>query len=453
MSSRSLEQPLLRERKSTAAQLIFEQTTVQHKTDEMAKAGVWENQDDGSREATDIGFGVKFLKHFNNAHADKILEYETRELESKPWAIILEETRRASVLVMPHVLRSILYCSVLAVTFMGVSLLLEEEVMTVITSVNSVVSAGLFFLLGPYVGLCITRWWQMRIEFLGGTWGAIADLNMYAAVWFHSGSKGDLAARELVQRYGLLAHFLLYKDARGQLNLDDAIGKGLLLPHEAVVLQPLPSRTQMVFAWLTDFFNRALTDEGAAALGTTPVPHAAMQAPIILKRCLDGRGAAGGALALVYTQLPFPYVHLLSLLVQVACLVNATVEGARTGWILSTPVCLTSEASSTPMQHRYRYELQDGCPPALFVYHWMATLLIFFGLVVSIIIYPVIYHGLLSIGVMLSNPLGTDLIDFPGSFYQHVMKAEILGFCKSTDARHRKAKAGEANSSHQSTGD
>ena len=128
MSSRSLEQPLLRERKSTAAQLIFEQTTVQHKTDEMASAGVWENQDDGSREATDIGFGVKFLKHFNNAHADKILEYETRELESKPWAIILEETRRASVLVMPHVLRSILYCSVLAVTFMGVSLLLEEEV-------------------------------------------------------------------------------------------------------------------------------------------------------------------------------------------------------------------------------------------------------------------------------------------------------------------------------------
>jgi hypothetical protein len=30
----------------------------------------------------------------------------------------------------------------------------------------------------------------------------------------------------------------------------------------------------------------------------------------------------------------------------------------------------------------------------------------------------VIYHGLLSIGVMLSNPLGPDLIDFPGSFYQ-----------------------------------
>ena len=173
----SLSQPLLGERKSTAAQFVLDQA-VDSKPDELTKAGVWENQDDGSREATDIGFGVKFLKHFGNAHADKILEYETKQLEERPWAIILEETRRASVLVMPRVVRSILFCSVLAVTFMGVSLLLEEEVMTVITSVNSVVSAGLFFLLGPYVGLCITRWWQMRIEFLGGTWGAVSTFRI-----------------------------------------------------------------------------------------------------------------------------------------------------------------------------------------------------------------------------------------------------------------------------------
>ena len=58
----------------------------------------------------------------------------------------------------------------------------------------------------------------------------------------------------------------------------------------------------MVFAWLAAFFQRALTEEGAEALGTTPVPHAHMQAPLVLKRCAEGRGAAGGALALVYTQ-------------------------------------------------------------------------------------------------------------------------------------------------------
>ena len=118
----------------------------------------------------------------------------------------------------------------------------------------------------------------MRTEFLGGVWGAVSDLNLYASIWFHSGSEEDAAARSLVQRYtawlgvgfptptptptpaptlpyipltlpltryGLLAHLLLYKDARGQTSLEDAIGKGLLLPHEANVLQPLPSRTQV----------------------------------------------------------------------------------------------------------------------------------------------------------------------------------------------------------------
>ena len=428
----ALQRPLLSRESTTAAERLL---GVGEADGEYSVSGVttWEQPDDGTREATEMGFGVKFLKHHSNSHADKVLEYETRQLEARPWAIILEETRRASVLAMPHVLRSMIRCSIIAIIFMGLSLLLEEEVMEVITSANLTVSGGLFFLLGPYVGLCIARWWQMRTEFLGGTWGAIADLNLYASIWFNSGSKADVAARALVQRYGLLAHFLLYKDARGQSSLDDAVGKGLLLPHEATLLEPLPSRSQMVFTWLSDFFNRALAEDGPQLLGTSPVAHAQMQAPVVIKRCLDGRGAAGGALALVYTQLPFPYVHLLSMLVQVACVVNAMVQGARTGWILSTPTCL-GDAKLAEGTHHYRFELQEGCPPALFVYHFTASTLILGGLVVSILIYPIIYHGLLSIGVMLSNPLSTDLIDFPGSFYQSVMKAELNGFAKSADA-------------------
>ena len=102
--------------------------------------------------------------------------------------------------------------------------------------------------------------------------------------------------------------------------------------------------------------------------------------------------------------------------------------------------------------------------------------------------HQVIYHGLLSIGVMLSNPLGTalrpkpkpepepnprepepepepepkpepepepepetanpnhagtDLIDFPGSFYQHVMKSQLSGFAKCVDAHKINLKAGK----------
>ena len=66
------------------------------------------------------------------------------------------------------------------------------------TTMNTTVSAGLFFLLGPYVALCLGRWWQMRMDLLGGVWGAVADLNTWAGLWFNSGSKADKEARALV---------------------------------------------------------------------------------------------------------------------------------------------------------------------------------------------------------------------------------------------------------------
>ena len=52
------------------------------------------------------------------------------------------------------------------------------------------------------------------------------------------------------------------------------------------------------------------------------------------------------------------------------------------------------------------------------------TVMLVLGLLISIMVYAAIYHGLLSVGTMLSNPLGSHFSDFPGSFYQHVIKAE-----------------------------
>ena len=57
----------------------------------------------------------------------------------------------------------------------------------------------------------------------------------------------------------------------------------LLRPHEAEALAPLASKAQVVWAWQTHFWTRALGGD----LGTTPVPHAAMLAPLVMKRCVD----------------------------------------------------------------------------------------------------------------------------------------------------------------------
>eukprot|EP00966_Prymnesium_polylepis_P081237 1882122-Prymnesium_polylepis.1 len=71
-----------------------------------------------------------------------------------------------------------------------------------------------------------------------------------------------------------------------------------------------PTAVPVPFAHSAEFWNSALSDSGG--LATSKVPNAGYYAPQVVKRCMDGRGAAGGALALVYTQLPFPYVHLLA---------------------------------------------------------------------------------------------------------------------------------------------
>jgi hypothetical protein len=291
-------------------------------------------------------------------------------VEARPWSIIFSATRRASVLAFPTAWKAVVKCLVISVVALASSIFIEKEADEALTRIDGTISAGLFFLLGPYVGLCVARWWQMRIDLLGGVWGAAADLNMYAAIWFNSGSPADLEARQLNLRYGLAAHALLYLGARGVDDLDELVQDGILLPSEAMALDGLPSKSQMVFTWLAEFWNKALSDDGGLStsrgeppqcehkaeaeacaceawacsvdVGTrsrtshgpprrlhvrTAVPHAAMFAPAVIKRCMDGRGAAGGALALVYTQLPFPYVHLLSLLVEVACVVNGITVG------------------------------------------------------------------------------------------------------------------------------
>ena len=166
----------------------------------------------------------------------------------------------------------------------------ERTEPTELKTLAEFLSASLIFVLALYVSTAASRWWEMRKSCLGGLWGAIDDLCMWSAAWFASGSASDVAAQRLVRRYGLLSHALLYKEARQEAEqLDDVIQAGLLLEHEAHALQPLASKPAVVWAWMTHLWTRLLADE----LGTTSVPHAAQLAPMIMQRCMQGRGAIG----------------------------------------------------------------------------------------------------------------------------------------------------------------
>eukprot|EP00308_Calcidiscus_leptoporus_P008578 CAMPEP_0119361346 /NCGR_PEP_ID=MMETSP1334-20130426/8675_1 /TAXON_ID=127549 /ORGANISM="Calcidiscus leptoporus, Strain RCC1130" /LENGTH=460 /DNA_ID=CAMNT_0007376333 /DNA_START=51 /DNA_END=1433 /DNA_ORIENTATION=- len=383
------------------------------------------------------GYGIKVLRHPDSERGDKLIEYDAEQVQVRPWAIASKVQLSATLSASGLLPRLGMYV-VVSILFAALSLWFDDSTVLTVASLNATVSSGLFFLLGPFVTLCLSRWWSMRMDLLGGVWGAIADINLYAGLWFRSGSKADREARALILRYGLAAHNLLYKEARGEggSGLDELVQKGVLHAHEAAILKPLPSKTQMVFSWLLHFWERALRED-RGGLGTSPIPHACTQAPLVLKRCMDGRGAAGGALALVFTQLPFPYVHLLSLLVSLACLVNAVVEGAHMGYVLSRLTCPAPSpvaAAAIALAQAGVSESQPECLPAILMQSHLSTLMILVGWLVSVLVYPIIYSGLLFIGTMLSNPLGKDYIDFPGSFYQHIMKAECKGFYRCIDA-------------------
>ena len=72
---------------------------------------------------------------------------------------------------------------------------------------------------------------------------------------------------------------------------------------------------------------RALNNE----LGTTPIAHASQLAPMVMQRCMNGRGAIGLTLTYIDSQQPFPYVHLLALLTDMALCVNSATVGLQTG--------------------------------------------------------------------------------------------------------------------------
>lgn len=370
--------------------------------------------------ATGVTFQAGY-DSFEGAIPPQVLKYDARVVLSTrgAWNALLTQTRDATAVFGAHLGRKVLSFGAVALGCMLLGPTIEADVDESVASLSNVIAAGLFFLLGPYVGTSVSRWWQIRKDCVGGLWGAIDDLSAYAAAWFSRRSAPDRAARALVLRLGLCSHALLYKQARGEdgdlEDLQDLVMGGLLLEHEAVALADLPSKSQVVWAWMTLFWTRAL--EGS--LDCSAVPHAAAVSPMIFSKCMAGRGAIGMALAFIDTQQPFPYVHLLAVITDVALLVNAVSVGLHTGRQLAS----TSHCAGQP----------SPCAAALFVESRLNVCVLVLLAAVRVAAFTLIYNGLLAIGISLDNPIGDDPADLPGLAYQVFMRNECEGFYAGVD--------------------
>merc|ERR1719161_1826631 len=198
---------------------------------------------------------------------------------------------------------------VVLVTVNDVDSLSIEVLISITRSLNLLVP----FALGLYLMLTLQRWWSLRSLTLGQIFHGLVNVAMlFACV----ASASDFAVeRELVCRYGMLSVFLFSKAAIGDSFLQDLINRKILDKDEADCLFQIGlfQRPMVMWAWIM----RIIYDT-CVGLGTPPSLISRL-----ITRCLEARDGVQHVHTMLCTQLPYAYVHLITVLVNVSNLTMA----------------------------------------------------------------------------------------------------------------------------------
>lgn len=244
------------------------------------------------------------------------------------------------------------------------------------------------FVMGLYMSLCVGRWWSIRNDCIGGLWGAMADLTFYLSTYL-PGDGANKEARELIHRWCVLSHELVYKQARGEDDLSDLVDDNLCTQEECDLLQHMPSRACMVWVWISSYLCHL-----AYGNGPSRIPYPVTIFPQLQALCTKARGSIGASFAYTDTQLPFRYVHFLSVMVWV----HSVAQGVISGFVFS------------------KYWRQNRAERAVFEFCFL-------------IFYPATYFALLHMCEKMSNPLrAATSFDFPRKKWTQYMHMENKGF-------------------------
>ncbi|EPR60851.1 hypothetical protein TGGT1_310250 [Toxoplasma gondii GT1] len=256
----------------------------------------------------------------------------------------------------------------------------------------------------------------------------------------------------LILRLGMVAMNLTF-DAAERDNGDVTYleNSGLLDAQEIRLLQPAPSKAQVVWVWLSQL-GSLLAKRGRLlfAANTTRKWH---------EICARGRGEVAACWAYVETQLPFSYVHLLSLLVHINNLFLSILTGvgaaacvsqlaeayeARATWfappgpLIGGPPVLATSVATSPTgqtgagisgrgQTRGGGEGAGRLMPMQRTAVWEVTQMLLMHLMLLLVI-PIFYHGMINLAQTIGHPFGYKSVAFPKDLYVHRMEAECSSF-------------------------
>eukprot|EP00931_Biecheleriopsis_adriatica_P045152 TRINITY_DN25881_c0_g1_i1.p1 TRINITY_DN25881_c0_g1~~TRINITY_DN25881_c0_g1_i1.p1 ORF type:complete len:576 (-),score=114.77 TRINITY_DN25881_c0_g1_i1:43-1704(-) len=233
------------------------------------------------------------------------------------------------------------------------------------------------FLFGLFVSTSLSRWWALRSNGIGNAADYITNLSCFLTA---------NAARRLVDeadwllfkrvhgrivRYGLAGLSCIAKESRGKTgSIDDLVELGLLVEADKVLLESVEphARAETLWCWMSVL--------AAEAMEMVKLPSPNMNTLYVDIR--DGMEGVHCIHQFLQTQLPFPYVHMITLLVNVHNIVVAAVAGLK-----------------------FSVALQSARPAECIAQ------------ILQALIVPTMYQGLIQICMFLSDPFGDDIIDFP----------------------------------------
>jgi len=255
-----------------------------------------------------------------------------------------------------------------------------------LATVTTYITALLGFMIGMFVSTSLGRWWSLREKCVGGLHSAISDIQLWLAIRLTDPE--DKHLKDTALRLCLLSHRLVFAEAQrreGPEHLQHLIDVGMLTEEECVRLQGKPRKAQLVMVWLDTFFHGPVMATGRINYKTV------RNLDMWVSQC---RGSIGQIFAYINTQLPYSYVHLLS----IAVLLSNTMVAVKCG------VAVGKNLSPTT--------------PTDYVFCAVQAFQVFFV--------PFSYHAFIHLCDELANPLGDDFGSFPG----YAFHCQLRDTCK-----------------------
>jgi hypothetical protein len=236
------------------------------------------------------------------------------------------------------------------------------------------------FVLALYVSLSMQRWWSLRTEALGPVFTCMSNVCLQLSACL-PGSRYEML-RENVLRYGLACTQLMVQAARKELDLAHLVEEEVLTQEEQDLLDRCSpyQRAMVCWAWILRLAYLGWKDADLFPPSLSP----------IILQCMKARDGIETVHTYQDTQLPFAYVHLITLLVNI----NNTIVAVKCGVVAAVNI----------------RKVVDGTESSAEYWALINEFLTWF-------IVPVIYHGLLAISYVIHDPFGEDVLDLPIAAY------------------------------------